>query len=72
MLNKLDSYVSHIMTNIKILVSAYYAFCKWLEILRYITDLLYKIKFFCNNTQNLSSRKKCYKKNVDELTKLCF
>lgn len=72
MLKKLDSYVSHIMTNIKILVSAYYVFCKGLEILRYIADLLYKIKFFCNNTQNLNNRKKCCKKNLDKLTKLYF
>lgn len=59
MLDKLSSFRSHTMTEIRILVGAHYAFCKRLNILDYTVELLEKNKFFCDDIENVNNSRHC-------------
>lgn len=72
MLDKLDSLCNYAITNILILVSAYYVFYKWPKFLGYIADLQYKGKFFYNNIKNVSNKKKCCEKSCLQINKTTY
>ncbi len=59
MLDRLDSFRSHSMTNIRTLVGAHYAFCRRLDTSSYVADLLYKDKFLCDDIENVSNGRPC-------------
>lgn len=54
-LDKLNSFCSHTMTEIFTLVSVYYSFFKRLDTLDYLAELLKKNKFFYNNIENIGN-----------------
>lgn len=55
MLDRFDSFKSHSMIEIQILVKSYYTFYQWLDISTYITDLLNKNKYLYNNIANVGN-----------------
>lgn len=71
-LDKLSSFCSNIITKIQILVGAYYAFCKYLDILDYVAKLLKKDKFFYNNIKIVSNKRHHYKDFAYKLTNYIY
>lgn len=61
MLDKLINFHSHAKKKIRILISAYYMFCKQSDILNYIIKLLEKDRFFYNNIKNISNQRYYYR-----------
>ena len=59
MLDRLNGFHSHAMTNIRILVGAHYAFCRRPDTLSYIADLLCKEKFPCDDIEKVSNGRPC-------------
>ena len=57
MLDTLDGFRSHTMTDIQTLVGAYYAFCRRPDISTYITDLLYIDKFLYDDIENVNNKR---------------
>ena len=57
MLDKLGSFRSHAMTEIRTLVGIHYAFCRRPNISDYVAELLEKDKFLCDNIENMSNEK---------------
>ena len=58
-LDKFGGFHSYAMTDIRILVSAHYVFCRRPDISSYVADLLYKDKFLCDNMKNVSNGRAC-------------
>lgn len=63
MLNRLNSFCSHTITNIQTLIDVHYAFYRHLDSSSYIIDLLYKDKFFCDNIENVGNERLWYRKS---------
>lgn len=63
MLNKFGSVYNYAMTNIQILVNAYYAFYRLLKTSSYVVDLLYKDKYLYNDIFNINNGRRCYNKD---------
>ncbi len=59
MLDRLGSFHSHSMTNIRTLVGAHYAFCRRPDTSSYVMDLLYKDKFLFEDIENVSNGRPC-------------
>ncbi len=59
MLARLGSFRSHSITNIRTLVAAHYAFCRWPDTSSYVADLLYKDKFLCDDIEKVSNGRPC-------------
>ena len=59
MLDRLGGFHSYAITDIRTLVDTHYTFCKRLNTSSYVTDLLYKDKFLCNNIEIVSNRRPC-------------
>lgn len=57
MLDRLNGFCNHAITDIKILVDAHYAFCRQPDISNYVMDLLYKDKFSCDDIEEVSNKK---------------
>ena len=61
MLDKLGSFRSHAMTEIRTLVSAQYAFCRWSDTSDYVAELLKNYKFLCDDIENVSNKRHHYR-----------
>ena len=55
MFNRLSNFKSHFISEIRNLVELYYVFCQQPDTSVYITNLLYKNQYFCNNIENVSN-----------------
>ncbi len=55
MFDRLGSFRSHSMSEIRNLVGSHYAFCWQPDTLAYVTDLLYKNKYLCDNIENVGN-----------------
>lgn len=60
-LDKLDSFCNHTMTEIQILFDAYYAFFRQIDSTDNVIKLLEKDKFLFNNIENMSNKKHHYR-----------
>lgn len=57
MLDKLGSFRSHAMTEIRTLVGAHYAFCRRPDTSDYVAELLENDKFLCDDIENVSNER---------------
>lgn len=68
----MSSFQNYTVTNNQTLVDIFYICYKQLKTLDYITDLFYKNNFYCNNTKNLSNKRKCYRKSYLWINKTLY
>ncbi len=55
MFDRLGSFKSHFMSEIRNLVGSHYAFCQRPDTSAYVTDLLYKDKYFYDDIENVGN-----------------
>ncbi len=55
MFDRLGGFKSHSMSEIQNLFGSHYAFCWQPDMSAYITDLLYKNKYLCDDIENVSN-----------------
>ncbi len=55
MFDRLGSFRSHSMSEIRNLVGSHYAFCRRPDTSAYVTDLLYKDKYLCDDIENVGN-----------------
>ena len=63
MLDRLGSFHSYEITDIRTLVDTHYALCRRPDTSSYVGDLLYKDKFFCDDIENVSNERPCCRKS---------
>lgn len=68
MLDKLNSFCSHAITKIRVLVNTHHAFYRLSNTSNYIAKLLEKDKSLCNNSENMSNQKHYYRSFICGLT----
>ena len=61
-LDRFGGFRSYVMTDIRTLVCAHYAFCRRPDSSSYVADILYKDKFFCDDIKNMSNGRPCCRK----------
>ena len=55
MFDRLGSFKSHPMSEIRNLVESHYVFCQQPDMAAYIMDLLYKMNYLCDNIENVGN-----------------
>ncbi len=53
MFDRLGSFRSYSLSEIRNLVESHYAFCRRMDTLAYVTDILWKDKYLCDNIENV-------------------